>query len=104
VSADLKRSIFKIRLGNLKTVITIRMYFDEENRVWWFEQSHAIKTTGQANPYTPGVRSDADRAWLLSQAIGGFTQFYATATKKGFKPAANWLIKMAEGRTDDRHG
>jgi hypothetical protein len=92
VRKDKKRSIFKIKIGELGTVVTIKMYFDEDNRLWRLEQSHAIHTPKQAGPYRSSVRSDSDRAWLLLKAVGALTSYYRKAKKVGHKPRETWLV------------
>jgi hypothetical protein len=93
VEVDRERSIFKIRIGKLQTVIIIKMFFDEDSKLWRFDQSHKIKTPAQAGPYHPGVRVGEERGWLLAIAINGFTSFYLNAERKGFEPEEGWLLK-----------
>jgi hypothetical protein len=93
VKADKNRGIFKIKIGELNTVVTIKFFFDDITEMWRFEQSHVIKTPSQSGPYRPGIRRGLYRGALLLKAITGFTMFYRMAEREGFKPKQKWLMK-----------
>jgi hypothetical protein len=93
VKADRDRGIFKIKIGELNTVVTIKLFFDDITEMWRFEQSHMIKTPLQIGPYRPGIRRNLYRGSLLLKAINGFTMFYRIAEREGFRPKQKWLMK-----------
>jgi hypothetical protein len=103
VKADKERGIFAIKIGKLKTVITIELVFDDLTELWWFEVSHAIKTPQLSGPYRPSMRQDRHRGPVLRDAIIGFILFYRSARRDGFSPTEDWLVKRCRAADADRH-
>ena len=54
--------------------------------------SHAIKTPEQAGPYRSDCPWGDYDAYALHKAVASVADHYNSAVKKGYKPAANWLI------------
>jgi hypothetical protein len=95
VKSNKRHGIFQFRLGKLKTVITITLFFNDEDGLWWFEPSHMIKTPVQSGAYRPGIRKDCHRGSLLLKAITGLTSYYRMAKREGYRPKEKWLAKWS---------
>jgi hypothetical protein len=84
--------IYEVKLGELNTVIKIKLFQISENGPTHFELSHFIKTPQNAYRYSPSVTSDACPGEALRRAIDSLTAFYEVAIEEGDKPAETWLV------------
>lgn len=75
---------FIIRLGNLATLIKIRL-----GRGYLL--SHVIKNPLQADAYFPDNRHTVSRPQQLEEALSALTAYYVSAVKAGKIPTEDWL-------------
>jgi hypothetical protein len=82
---------YLIRVGTLRTVVTIRL-----RRTWGSRiadrQSHAIRTPRQPCPNWSCAPEAESPAEALYKAISGLTIHYRKAVGEGHLPAEEWLV------------
>jgi hypothetical protein len=83
---------YNFTVGDLETVITIRLYQDLDGRSVHFRQSHFIHTPTQAGPYRTSRPWNDDEGAALNQAVTSITQYYGEAVKAGHEPKESWLV------------
>lgn len=82
---------YLIRIGDLETVITIRLRKTWGSRTS-YRQSHAIKTPRQPCPYWSCVAEADSPGDALRKAIDGLTMHYRRAVGEGYAPTEDWLV------------
>lgn len=92
ISREEANGIYRIRLGELRTVVTIRLKPMQRGRYTQFLQSHVIQTPCQATPYRTSRPFNDTPAAALHQAIGGLVSYYDEAVRAGHKPCEEWLV------------
>jgi hypothetical protein len=93
VDRDDKVGHYAIRIGDLKTVITIDLKPSRTIKGWTeFKQSHAMKAPGQNAPYWTSRPMNNDPGSALHQAIRGLADYYEHAIQKGHQPEEAWLV------------
>jgi hypothetical protein len=83
--------IYRIRLGELNQVITIRLKKSVIITGIEYSTSHVIKTPPQDAPYRTGSPFGDTPASALDKAIVDLTSYYRAAIKAGFSPSDDWL-------------
>jgi hypothetical protein len=80
-------------LAEIDVEIAIRVTKRRDDPLFYFAQSHFIKTPQQMSPYrTSRPWSDTyERA--LHQAVQGMVSNYDSAREAGLHPSASWLIE-----------
>jgi hypothetical protein len=84
--------IYRFRVGDLKTIITIKLCrspVDDETR---YERSHDIETPTQIGPYSASHVFWDDPPNALYNAISGITEYYRQAVIAGHAPSETWLV------------
>ncbi len=84
---------FVIRLGDLKTHITIRLCRFMSSEKTTFEVSHVIHTPRQVDAYRTSLPCADDPAHALNRAVSGLTSYYQDAVNEGYKPCEDWLVE-----------
>jgi hypothetical protein len=84
---------YEFRVGVLSTPIRIRISRRIPKGDFVFEQSHFIKTPAQYTAYAASEPFAADLAKAVNDAVLSITTFYDSATKRGHKPAEDWLVR-----------
>lgn len=81
---------YTFNLGELSQPITIRL--SRARKGVWYEQSHFIKTPGQAMPHkTSGPRGE-DEHDALRKAVWDLLGWYQGAVNDGHQPEDAWLV------------
>ena len=93
VTSDERSRTFRIRIGILATVVTIRVAHRRTNGMYEYTPSHAIHTPEQFAPYYTSVPYGDTPADALAKALSDFTTFYSVATRLGHVPAESWLVR-----------
>jgi hypothetical protein len=83
--------IYRIRLGELNQVITIRLKKSVIITGIEYSTSHVIKTPPQDGPYQTSLPFGDTPVSALAKAIGDLTSYYRAAIKAGFRPSDDWL-------------
>ena len=91
VARDDRLGIYHVRVGVLKTVVTIKLVPKQRGRWIAYEQSHAVKTPEQAGPYWTSRAGDDTAGAALHKAITGLTSWYEMGIRAGHSPAEDWL-------------
>lgn len=84
---------FVIRLGDLKTRITIRLCRFMSSEKTTFEVSHVIHTPTQVDAYRTSLPIAGDPAHALDRAVSGLTSYYKDAVNAGYEPCEGWLVE-----------
>jgi hypothetical protein len=91
VQRDDTTDTYRIRIGDLKTIVTIRLKLIRKDWVK-FTRSHAMKTPKQDGPYREGVPFGYSSSDALHKAISGLTHYYREGVKVGHSPNEDWLV------------
>ena len=93
VSRDDEAGVFQVRIGALKTVLSITVIKIEIDR-YKTVVSHAIRTDEQAMPYRArhGCCDYAGEA--LAEALDAFAFWYSSAVRHRCTPKESWLIRI----------
>jgi len=91
VKKDHKTGSYIVRLGCLKTAITIQLTLARSKRTA-FKVSHAVMTTLMKEPYCPPVAFGEDPTHALFKAIGCLIDPYRDAINARLIPSENWLV------------
>jgi hypothetical protein len=91
VSRNDSAGLYRVKIGSLRTDVTIRLKQQRGTRRTEFEVSHAIKTPDQAGPYRTSLPFGEDAASALHRAVTGLTSYYGQAIKAGRQPEETWL-------------
>lgn len=96
VAKDLHAGFFQIRLGVLRTVVTIELgrYMRKEDRRTKYWVSHAIHTPLLAAPYITSLPLADDPPSALRRAVFGLTDDYRAAVMAGHEPQEQWLVRI----------
>jgi len=92
ISRDSDRDQFNVRIGKLKTIVTISLQRSARSVQTGFKVSHAMKTPEQLDPYWTGVPHGDYPAYALRKAITGLTDYYRQGVKAGHEPREDWLV------------
>lgn len=92
VSRDDTSGLYKVKVGDLSTVVTITLKRQPNTRRTDFRVSHAIHTPMLNGPYHTSLPFGDDAAHALHSAITGLTMWYHQALEKGHKPIESWLV------------
>lgn len=92
VNRDDSRGIYEVRIGDLETVITIKLGRNLDSQETEFNVSHAMKTPTQAGPYRTSIPFADDPPYALHRAITGLTQHYREGIEAGHTPNEGWLV------------
>jgi hypothetical protein len=80
-------------LGELRKLITIRLYENPEEKRIEFDQSHFIHTPKQAGPYRPSTPWASNETRALSDALSTLTVDYRSAVQMNERPDDSWLVE-----------
>ena len=83
---------FVVRIGTLRTPVSIdlgRFMTTERTK---FRLSHVIKTPMLAGPYRTSLPFGDDPGYALHKAIAGLTSYYRQAIEEGHDPCEDWLV------------
>ena len=83
---------FAIRIGSLKTLISIELGRHMDSDETKVIVSHAIHTPVQMDPYRTSRPYWDDPQYALEQTVRGLTDYYQQAVKAGHTPAESWLV------------
>ena len=99
VSCDEGSRTFKIRIGTLATVITIRIgkHAGSPGR-YEYTVSHAIHNPEQLGPYLSSIPYGDTPEEALAKAIDDLTIFYSAGIRRGHEPAESWLVRRRSFR------
>ena len=92
VDADERSRTFRVRIGKLRTVVTIRVAGGATQGRYEYTASHAIRTPEQLAPYYTSVPFADTPALALAKAASDLTMFYSVATRLGHRPQESWLV------------
>ena len=93
VGSDVAARTFRIRIGSLATVITIRVGKRRgPHGRYEYTASHAIRTPEQLGPYLSSVPFGDTPEEALAKAIDDLTIFYSAGVEAGHEPAESWLV------------
>lgn len=95
VSRDDVAGIFKVRIGELRTVITITVIKLEIDR-YKTSESHAIRTDLQAMPYKARKWPYDYAGEALAEALSAYAFFYSIAVSQGCEPNDSWLVPIPD--------
>lgn len=84
---------YTIRLGDLKTNVSIDLGRLQTSDRTKFRTSHVIHTPLQNDAYRTSLPFADYWAYALHRAISGLTDYYNQAVAKGHTPSENWLVK-----------
>ena len=99
VSSDIASQTFKIRIGTLATVITIRISKRRGSAGRYeYTVTHAIRTPEQLGPYISSIPHGDTPEEALAKAIDDLTIFYSLGVRAGHKPAESWLVRRRSFR------
>ena len=85
--------VFQVRIGELPTVVTIRLKKRSTVRgKVEYTTSHLIHTPAQAHPYRTSLPYGDDRPGAVAKALQNLTRQYRLATADGHWPHADWLV------------
>ena len=94
VSSDIASRTFRIRIGALRTVITIRISQRRgPHGRFEYKASHAIRTPSQMGPYLSSIPYGDTPEDALAKAIDDLTIFYSVGVRAGHQPAESWLVR-----------
>ncbi|MBY0280000.1 hypothetical protein K2Z84_32085 [Candidatus Binatia bacterium] len=85
-------SEYRFWLGELSTVIRIRLFQEMGTERVHFEQSHFIHAPTQAGPYMTSRPWNDNEDAALNQAVMFFEMHYHEAVEKGHIPDESWLV------------
>jgi hypothetical protein len=88
---DDNRGIYRFRVGDLQTEVTVELCRSPTTDETRYELSHAIHTPTQLAPYIQGRTFWDYPAYALHQAVNSLTSYYNAALKAGHKPQEGWL-------------
>ena len=85
-------SEYRFTLGDLHTVITIRLYRAINGAPGvFFRQSHFISTPTQAAPYRTSRPWNDTEASAINQVVSAMNEHYSDALRVGKTPDDSWL-------------
>lgn len=88
---------YKIEFTDISKHVTIKIYKDLKYGIYFFEQSHYVKTPEQGGPYRTSTNYGDTEATVLRRAMLGFKTYLYPAIeeslKKGNSPDPNWLVE-----------
>lgn len=84
---------FCIRIGKLKTLVTIELGRFMTSDKTKYSVSHAIKTPTQIDPYHTSLPFAATPVGALNRAVTGLTMYYQQAVDAGHEPKEDWLVE-----------
>ena len=94
VSSDVASRTFRIRVGALATVITIKIGKRRgPHGRYEYKASHAIRTPEQMGPYLSSIPYGDTPEEALAKAIDDLTIFYSVGVRAGHEPAESWLVR-----------
>ena len=93
VDADEGSRTFRVRIGVLRTIVTIDVADRPTRGRYRYTASHAIHTPEQLAPYYTSVPFGDTPGGALSKALSDFTTFYSVAVRLGHRPADQWLVR-----------
>jgi hypothetical protein len=85
-------SEYRFRLGELSTVVRVRLFQEMGTERVHFEQSHFIHAPTQAGPYMTSRPWNDDEDAALDQVVRFFEMHYREAVEKGHTPDDSWLV------------
>jgi hypothetical protein len=91
VSRDDLNGIYRVRVGDLKTVVTIHLRHERDSPRTGFSVTHAIKTPVQADAYRTNLPFGETAGDALHRAVTGITMYNGDTVKAGHQPAEAWL-------------
>lgn len=93
VSRNDREGVFRVRIGELPTVVTIRLKKRSTVRgKVEYTTSHVIHTPIQGHPYKTSVNFGDDRSSAVAKALHDLTLYYGLATREGHRPRTDWLV------------
>jgi hypothetical protein len=92
VSRDDSSGFYEVKIGELETVVRIKLGRHLDSEQTDFQLSHAIHAPGQEGPYRTSIPSGGYPAYALRRAISGLTSHYKDAVRNGHKPRETWLV------------
>jgi hypothetical protein len=86
--------IFKIRFGEIPTVITIKITQLPDG---WFvlTASHTIMTEPQGGPYLLPYRIYGTPGEAIDDFRNALSVYYKAAERQGYSPSESWLVQRA---------
>ncbi|WP_234732397.1 hypothetical protein [Acidocella facilis] len=94
IARDDEMGSFAIKIGTLKTIITIELGRYHTTETTKFKLSHAIHTPEQAGPYITSNPSGDYWEYALHRAINGLISYYKSAVNAGCQPKESWLKEV----------
>ena len=88
-----EEGIFKVRIGTLKTPVSIRLCRFALRDMTRVQVSHAVKTPDQGTPYSVNDQIENNPAEALKMAVFRLTLQYREAVIAGHTPSEDWLVK-----------
>ena len=93
VSRDDREGVFRVRIGELTTVVTIRLKKRSTIRGKVdYTTSHVIHTPIQGHPYRTSLPFGDNRPAAVAKALHDLTLYYRLATHDGHQPNTRWLV------------
>ena len=97
VHKDESAGLYMVRIGALKTIVTIRLSPLKDTPYTHFTQSHAIKTPDQDAPYRTSRPWNDYPAAALHQVLDGLLSHYFAATEiDKLQPEESWLVPQLD--------
>jgi hypothetical protein len=91
VSRNNDLGIFRVRIGELNTVITVKVLkFDID--CYETRESHAIQVDFQAGPYRVRKWPHGGPGEALAEALNTYKFYYKIAVDQGLVPKERWLV------------
>ena len=88
-----REGVFRVRIGELPTVVTIRLKKRSAVRgKVEYTTSHVIHTPTDPQPYRTSVSWGDDRTRAVAKAVEDLTISYRRAISKGHQPRTEWLV------------
>jgi hypothetical protein len=85
--------LYRFSVGDLKTIITIKLCRSPVDDKTRYERSHDTHTPTQIGPYNSSRLFWDDPPYALHNAISGITEYYRQAVSAGHAPSETWLVE-----------
>lgn len=83
---------YEFSLGQITTVISLRLYQSLADDSIWVEQSHFIQTPIHSEPAFNEHECHPDPETAVERILSEFVRHYEDAEKMGHAPSADWLL------------
>lgn len=88
-----REGVFRVRIGELPTVVTIRLKKRSAVRgKVEYTTSHVIHTPKLAQPYRTSIPFGDDKTRAVAKALEDLTFYYRLAIGDGHQPRTEWLV------------